>query len=1098
MATLTFIKAPNYHLGKRYEFRGDRIVKIGEPRVSRFNYLFHEVDSFDSFTAVLMEAGKHPSVCLIRAAPSQWFPRDGKPVLRRLVTKEGWTTEDGSGTMIPDSVMRAHNKKLEEAGNPPVAPNVYWLATLEDQPTPWVMIDCDGIDSPDGATWILDPEGTAEWVRDDHLPPCFQGASLFWQITGGAHDPSKPDGNRAEIRMRLGAWLDRGLTEDELKGLFAGCPVDDCTFTAIQPIYTAPPKFARGITDPVPRRSGILEGEFSTVEVPRDLQPLRRARKPGKGGGSVRRVVQGAPAGTGLVDPLPEPFLEALDRVGDGAGECRTRLGNAAYVYGLWVGVERTDIDALAERLAEEGRKHRTPGEVEGYGLESLIHFRLGFIEEAPRDPGDPDDPFEQPAEAANDDSPEPAEPVVDISVEEAATNLGQAVRGWVEEGLRYHPDPGTSPPHRAIKAAAGIGKTTVTLQTLAELAGGKTVHFYVPNHDLAEELRQKAEAMGIRSAVIYGRGRPDVEGPRNADGSFDNMCMKSEIADLVARAGLPVWETMCKSKEVPDGRGSYAQCEHFEYCSYVNQFNGLDGYLIIMPHNWLTLPRKKLPDPSLVVIDERFFPIGIRQRHWPWSRITRPLPFGTAPFEGFDPAEHVATAEAVGKALWAGEHPRQHGLTVEQLERAAKAEYAAGAYHMPHPAMGPLHQRRIVKEYQERDEHRALAKIYRLLAEDFEMPRPTPRVLVVKGRKTPDGLTDDVFCHWTDYRLPGAPTLLIDADVDPVITEAIMPGVEMVEIEPPMQARVVQVHDTACSRRKLTEDNGSRRTLARIAALATREANKRKKVLVVGYKPAIEMVGEIEGVATLWFGNLRGLDAYKNYDVVIIAGREQTRAVVVEAVARALFYRDADPLVLPGEYVDGRRRYRTRDGHIRFGPLQMHPDPRVQRIVEQSRERETEQAVARLRLVHRPEPAEVFLLSNLPTRLIVDEFVAWNGLLPDKVEQAAQESDGVVLLTPSEMARCYPERWPTRQAAKDYLRRRKLGAKSPIDPLGKMHPVSYRSTYSGFRGPAPRALIPPHMSKAEAEAALAAIVGPLIVIDYAPGQEDGPDEATA
>jgi hypothetical protein len=35
-------------------------------------------------------------------------------------------------------------------------------------------------------------------------------------------------------------------------------------------------------------------------------------------------------------------------------------------------------------------------------------------------------------------------------------------------------------------------------------------------------------------------------------------------------------------------------------------------------------------------------------------------------------------------------------------------------------------------------------------------------------------------------------------------------------------------------------------------------------------------------------------------------------------------------------------------------------------------------------------------------------------------------------------------------------------------------------------------------MSKAEAEAALAAIVGPLTVIDYAPGQEDGPDEATA
>jgi hypothetical protein len=691
-------------------------------------------------------------------------------------------------------------------------------------------------------------------------------------------------------------------------------------------------------------------------------------------------------------------------------------------------------------------------------------------------------------ADPANDDKPAP-EPAVHHTVEEASATLAAAVRAWIEEGLAYHPGPGTTPPRKAIKAAAGTGKTVTTLRLLAEIAAGKTVYFIVPTHTLADELLVKAEAMGIPATILQGRSRPDLDNPTFSDGRPRKMCVKHEIAEKVAEAGLPVWDSICENKETIGLYGVPHQCEFFPVCSYVRQFGKLADKLVIMPHNWLTLPRKKLPAPDLVIIDERFFPVGVKGTHWPFSRITRPLHMGV---EGVDYAAQKRTAEATAAALWAGEHPRDHGLTAEDLIAAADAERAAWSHHMILPGMGPSHQLKLVKEFADAEEHRRLTRIYRLLAADFTLPHPTPRVHVVKGRKTPDGLTDDVFMHWADFRMPHAPTLLIDADVEPVITEAILPGVETIEINPPMQAEVIQVLDTVCSRHKLTKSSGKNRSLERIAALAKREVANGNPTLLVSYMPAIEELGEVEGVDTLWFGNLRGLDMYKNHGTVIIAGREQTKAVHVEAVARALFHCDEAPLNLPGEYVKERRRFQSRDGVERFALVDVHPDPRVQAIVEQSRECETMQAICRLRLVHRDVPARVLNLSNLPIPgLIVDQFTSWSALLPDKCEEAAQDSGGVELLTASELARCYPERWPTKEAARCYLkRRRKTGVKNHNRTFMENDPsfsplVRYRSEGSGERGPAPKARFPAGMTKLEGESALAAIVGTLTFIEY-------------
>ena len=54
--------------------------------------------------------------------------------------------------------------------------------------------------------------------------------------------------------------------------------LDACTFNAIQVIYTAAPRFRSGLSDPVPVRLGMLDGERDLVAVPeiRVEQRLKR------------------------------------------------------------------------------------------------------------------------------------------------------------------------------------------------------------------------------------------------------------------------------------------------------------------------------------------------------------------------------------------------------------------------------------------------------------------------------------------------------------------------------------------------------------------------------------------------------------------------------------------------------------------------------------------------------------------------------------------------------------------------------------------------------------------------------------------------------
>lgn len=338
---------------------------------------------------------------------------------------------------------------------------------------------------------------------------------------------------------------------------------------------------------------------------------------------------------------------------------------------------------------------------------------------------------------------------------------------------------------------------------------------------------------------------------------------------------------------------------------------------------------------------------------------------------------------------------------------------------------------------------------------------------------------------------------LLLDASLDGRLARRFLPRLEVETIAARRHAEVVQVGDTACSRNRLLSFEGAAAAeraraanrLEDVRRLAGVEAAAGRRVLLVTYKAAEERLGPVPGVDVAHFGALRGLDRYRDHDVIIVAGREQPPPSAVEDLARSLFGDDGEPLELPGAYTTAIRGCRMRDGTRRGVEVAVHADPRCQAILEQVRERETEQAVDRLRLVHRERPARVFLLSNVVVDLTVDRLVPWRGLVPGRLAVAAARLDGVLPLAPAWLAERFPDLWPSAEAVRRGSGRENLTGQTPNGDsylgFARLTPVSYR--LAGQRGPRPsRALV--RADHPAPEAALTALVGPLAMFRLEPG----------
>jgi hypothetical protein len=108
--------------------------------------------------------------------------------------------------------------------------------------------------------------------------------------------------------------------------------------------------------------------------------------------------------------------------------------------------------------------------------------------------------------------------------------------------------------------------------------------------------------------------------------------------------------------------------------------------------------------------------------------------------------------------------------------------------------------------------------------------------------------------------------------------------------------------------------------------------------------RSSLPISAQYRGADVAHFGNLRGSNEFKGHDAVIILGRDEPSVRNAEQRAMAIWYDTKKPIRRIGTDLKGRvnypnreRTYAMRDGSKEYANVSVHPDPRVQAVVEQN-----------------------------------------------------------------------------------------------------------------------------------------------------------------
>ena len=275
-------------------------------------------------------------------------------------------------------------------------------------------------------------------------------------------------------------------------------------------------------------------------------------------------------------------------------------------------------------------------------------------------------------------------------------------------------------------------------------------------------------------------------------------------------------------------------------------------------------------------------------------------------------------------------------------------------------------------------------------------------------------------------------PVLAIDADLNQDIHSEFFSDTEFHTLPVERNCHVTQVHSSRFSKYSMTGGKDAKRRIRDIQQRINREA-ARGSLLVVGPQEIVgnpnkgvkPMLRIPNNCAFAHFGNFRGVDAYKDIDTIILIGRNQPSIASLEAEARALWYDSTSPIEFSDKWVKRTYGYRTRDGAEKAVSVEVHPDSRVQVLLEQIRESESTQAIDRLRLIHCPEVKRVIILCNIPLDITVDQLLPWKDLVSGgtPLAQAWERHDGVMPLNARYLCEEFPHLFPRIAGARYALR---------------------------------------------------------------------------
>jgi putative DNA primase/helicase len=173
--------------------------------------------------------------------------------------------------------------------------------------------------------------------------------------------------------------------------------------------------------------------------------------------------------------------------------------------------------------------------------------------------------------------------------------------------------------------------------------------------------------------------------------------------------------------------------------------------------------------------------------------------------------------------------------------------------------------------------------------------------------------------------------------------------------------------------------------------------------------------------VEAVHFNTLSGLDRWGGIGGMVVLGRTLPAPRTVELNAMALTGREPAPNPEDAGWWYPMVERRVRLAGDRTAPLAMeeHADPIAEAVRWCICEGELIQAMGRGRGVNRSAatPLEIDLLTDVVLPVTVDTLVPWSDLRPTRRDLMALT--GIVLENAADMAACFPELWPTREAAK-------------------------------------------------------------------------------
>jgi len=544
------------------------------------------------------------------------------------------------------------------------------------------------------------------------------------------------------------------------------------------------------------------------------------------------------------------------------------------------------------------------------------------------------------------------------------------------------------------IKVTTGAGKTRTVLEALSRQVGhNKKVLFLVPTHELGDQIIQTYNE--IRAADVANADTLRGKLQRPTIVSFHGrktLCENRQAREALEDHGVSIPVQYCLS-----------HCNFEGVCAYTTQFNTMEN-IRVMTHNewsneqaaWFNGSRatdkggvepngNRFPwVPDYIVIDEDILKLGDVQKEPPSKRfpsIARII-------------NSVLAGDSLQDAVWT-----HH----EQVLRDAATN--------DKPARPPLTL--PLAEYRE---------IYLQNQADNQYSEIVARL--VSYIRTDDATllngmwVEDNEIKWLPLPAPaeryeGIPTLYLDATAHPAVVQQLLPGVQFhsIAVRQHDDVRLFQLSNKTITKGWLEDEQEN---VENIVDGLIEIAKAYQNVGLITYKQigtdnqfAATLAAKVGATVFAHFGDLRGIDAMKDVDCLLVVGRHYLTPKAIQDYARAVFESDAE-LGWP-TYAD--QPVRMKDGRTFRLNSQIAMDPWHQVIYEHTSQSETLQAIGRARPVHGPKKdIYVFANENLSINTEVAGFFPFDKyfkqrkdlVAPDAIERVRER--GFVQLIPKDL----------------------------------------------------------------------------------------------